>query len=264
MRAAMEHSIDSGVEYDIECRIIRSDGALGWVQMYAQVLRTADGVASRMAGIALDITERVQTEERVRQSQRIEAVGHLTAGVAHDFNNVLQILLGGLELAIEDTTLSCETHSNLELALQAGERGARLTSHLLSFSRQQVLRPTAVELPGLLQKLVRTLDRTLGSDVTVRLDVKPDLPYVLADAAHLDSALLNLALNARDAMPAGGLLRIEAYAADEQVVIAVTDTGKGRAPEVLAPACEPFFSTKGADGSGLGLSMAHGFARQSG
>lgn len=264
MAAAIDHSTLTGAEYDIEYRIVRPNGTMGWVQMHAQVVRAADGTVIRMAGISLDFTERVRTEERIRQSQRVEAVGRLTAGVAHDFNNVLQALLGGLELAIDEVQDLPRVRTELEFALQAGQRGARLTSHLLSFARQQKLHPTAFELPRLLGELSHTLERTLGRDVLIRIDTSPGLPLVLADAAHLDSALLNLALNARDAMPHGGELLIEARAVGELVVIAVSDTGAGMAPDVLAQACEPFFSTKGAQGSGLGLSMVQGFARQSG
>ena len=263
MMAAVEHSLATGAKYDILYRIVRPGGATGWVQVHAQVVQAADGTAFRMAGISLDVTERVLTEERMRQSQRVEAVGRLTAGVAHDFNNVLQALLGGLELAIDGAHDRPSIQAELDLALQAGQRGARLTSRLLSFSRQQDLRPTALDLSPLLKDLSRTLKRTLGHTITVCIEMEA-VPRVLADVAHLDSALLNLAINARDAMPKGGTLRIEAFAADGQVVIAVTDTGEGMTPEVLAHACEPFFSTKGMKGSGLGLSMVHGFARQSG
>jgi signal transduction histidine kinase len=264
IRAAIDRSIVSGADYDVECRIVRPGGTTGWVQMRAQVTCAADGTTSQIAGISLDITERVLTGERIRQSQRVEAVGQLTAGVAHDFNNVLQALLGGIEIAIDGTADRPDIRADLELALQAGQRGVRLTSHLLSFSRQQVLRPTPLDLPPLLRDLSRTLERTLGRDITVQIEAPPDLPHVLADAAHLDSALLNLALNSRDAMPRGGTLRILAHATREEVVITVTDTGEGMTSDVLAHACEPFFSTKGLKGSGLGLSMVQGFARQSG
>lgn len=264
LRVAVEQSIMTGADFDIEYRIVRSNGATGWMQVRAQVHRAADGTALRLAGISLDITERVRIEERIRQSQRVEAVGRLTAGVAHDFNNVLQALLGALELAIDDVADLPHVRTELEFALQAGQRGARLTSHLLSFSRQQVLHPAALQLPKLLAELSRTLERTLGHEISIRIDVADDLPLVLADAAHLDSALLNLALNARDAMNEGGTLRIEGFAAGDQVVIAVEDSGEGMTPETLVHACEPFFSTKGAKGSGLGLSMVQGFARQSG
>jgi PAS domain S-box-containing protein len=269
INAAIERCAASGAEFDSECRIVRPNGSCGWVQMQGQGMVTvgaaiSGGRSPRMAGISLDITERVQSEERIRQSQRVEAVGRLTAGVAHDFNNVLQVLLGGLELSLEEAHDRPDLRANLELAFQAGQRGARLTSHLLSFSRQQVLHPAPLLLLRLLRELARTLERTLGHDIVVRVSVAPGLPRVMADASHLDSALLNLALNARDAMPQGGELRIEAFERAGQVVIAVSDTGQGMSPDVLAHACEPFFSTKGATGSGLGLSMAQGFASQSG
>ena len=244
----------------ITCRLQHGNGQWRWFEAQGQALPDGDGAVL----VARDVTERRQMEERLRQSQRLEAVGRLTAGVAHDFNNLLQSLMGGLELALDEVGDSAAARENIELALQAVQRGARLTSHLLSLSLQQVLRPAALELAPMLSALGRTLERTLGHDVAVSLDVHPDLPCALADAAHLDSALLNLCLNARDAMPEGGRLRINAYGAGEQVVVAVSDTGEGMPPEVLARACEPFFSTKGAKGSGLGLSMVQDFARQSG
>ena len=259
-------SVDARTEWHFEGRIRRADdGEIRWIEARGR-LSSAGGDASptRLIGILADITKRVNTEERVRQSQRVEAVGRLTAGVAHDFNNLLQALQGSLELTIDEVADRPIVHADLELALQAVQRGARLTSHLLSFARQQVLRPAPLKLSSLLVDLARTLERTLGHDIIVHIDVAPDLPNILADAAHLDSALLNLALNARDAMPRGGELRIEANARAGQVVIAITDTGEGMTAEVLAQACEPFFSTKGIDGSGLGLSMVQGFARQSG
>lgn len=203
-------------------------------------------------------------ESRLLHGQRIEAVGRLSAGVAHDFNNVLQVLLGGLELAIAGLDDRPAVRADLELALGAAERGARLTSHLLSFSRQQTLFPERTELAPLLSQLASTLKRTLGHRIAVTVSAAPDLPEVLADQSHLDAALLNLALNARDAMPQGGTLHIDAQAVAGQVVIAISDSGEGMSPEVVALACDPFFTTKGAKGSGLGLAMVQGFARQSG
>jgi len=177
---------------------------------------------------------------------------------------MLQALLGGIELAIDEVADLPDVRANLELALQAGRRGARLASHLLSLSRRQTLSPRPLDLPPLLAELARTLRRTLGRDIAVQTEVAAGLPAVLADAAHLDAALLNLAINARDAMPDGGTLRIEARVADGQALVAVTDSGGGMTPEVLARACEPLFSTKGANGSGLGLAMVRDFVRQSG
>jgi PAS domain S-box-containing protein len=211
-----------------------------------------------------DVTGEAEREERLRQSQRVEAVGRLTAGVAHDFNNLLQALMGGLELALADVTDRPDAAESIHTALQAARRGAQLTSQLLSFSRQQILRPVAVDIGQQLRDLAGALNRTLGHDIEVEVVVAPGLPPAYADPAHLSSALLNLALNARDAMPRGGSLRIEAFAAGKELVVAVSDTGEGMPPEVVARACEPFFTTRGVSGTGLGLSMVHGFARQSG
>ena len=262
--AALSRSIATGTEYAIEHRIVRTDGATGWVQMHAQIVPGADGIARRLSGISLDITDRARNEERVRQSQRIEAVGRLTAGLAHDFNNVLQSLQGGLELAIGEMVGQPGARADLEHALQAVQHGTHLTSHMLSFSRQQMLRPSAVNLQSLLVTLSRTLARMIGHDIVIHLELAADLPDVFVDAAYLESALLNLALNSRHAMPQGGDFRLRTYVRDGQVVLAVIDSGAGMTAKVLAQACEPFFSTKGADGSGLGLSMVQGFARQSG
>jgi PAS domain S-box-containing protein len=263
MEAAFDHAIATGGDYDTECRIVRSNGVTAWIQMQAQIVQVLAGATPRMSGILLDITERHLAQERIRQSQQLEAVGRLTAGVAHDFNNVLQALLGGIELAIEGAVDRPDLRTDLELSLQAGRRGARLTSHLLSFSRQQTLRPAALDLPPLLDELSRTLARTLGHTIQLEVKAVASLPHVFVDGAHLDSALLNLALNARDAMPDGGDLVIEATATADHVALSVSDTGSGMTSEVLAQACEPFFSTKGPKGSGLGLSMVQGFARQS-
>jgi light-regulated signal transduction histidine kinase (bacteriophytochrome) len=265
--AELERCRNGAADFDIEFRVVRLKDVTRWVQVQAQLERAKNGNPIKMSGISLDITERILTQDRIRQSQRIEAVGRLTAGVAHDFNNVLQVLLGGLELARDAAADRPDVYNQLGIALKAGQRGARLTSHLLSFARQQVLRPTAVDLPPLVTELSRTLARVMGLDgldIKIRVAVAPDLPPVLVDAAYLDSALLNLALNARDAMPAGGELWFKIEPVSGQVVITVEDTGQGMPPDVLAQACEPFFSTKGVNGSGLGLSMVQGFARQSG
>lgn len=220
----------------------------------------------------VDLEQRVRDEVAARDAvqtqlahaQRMEAVGQLTAGVAHDFNNVLQALLGGLDLALDTSLAEQERREFLEVALRAGRRGERLTSHLLSFSRKQALRPVVLDLAPLMHELARTLGRTLGRDIAISVKIQSYLPPAFVDPAHLDSALLNLALNARDAMPKGGTLHLEASEDQDSVLITVSDTGAGMSPEVLARACEPFFSTKGVKGSGLGLSMVQGFAAQSG
>src|SRR5690606_9657092 len=224
--------------------------------------------------------QREGAEARLFQSQRLEALGQLTGGVAHDFNNLLTVVSGNLQM-LEDR-ISEDAHGVrlVKAALRATSRGADLTRKLLAFSRRQTLQPRAIDVVQLLDSIVDILRRTLGAKIDVRLDVEADLPAAKADPGMLDTSLLNLAVNARDAMPDGGRLtlsasRISAHAhpavrdgqlvAGEYVRIAVTDTGSGMPPEVLARAFEPFFTTKeSGKGSGLGLSLVYGFAKQSG
>ncbi len=263
---AFRDGTKTGAEWHVECRIRRADDDdLRWIEMRGKAVDLNDNLASSLLlGVTTDITERVRADERMQQGQRIEAVGRLTAGVAHDFNNVLQALLGGLELAIEGVADRPEVLADLELAMLAGQRGGRLTSHLLSFSRRQMLLPASLDLPPFLHQLAATLQRMLARNIRINVAAPPDLPHVLVDAGQLDAALLNLGLNSRDAMRTGGELRFEAYQAEGQVVVAVVDTGEGMTQETLVHACEPFFSTKGVNGSGLGLAMVEGFARQTG
>jgi PAS domain S-box-containing protein len=225
------------------------------------------------------VLQRERTEERLFQSQRLEALGQLTGGVAHDFNNLLTIVSGNLQMLEEH--LEEPLYGKLvKTALRATSRGADLTRKLLAFSRRQALQPRAVEVGPLLASLAEMLRRTLGARIEVRLVLEDHLPAVTADPGMLDTALLNLAVNARDAMPEGGQLTLEAhresldadYAAreaevtpGEYVQIAVSDDGAGMPPEVLGRAFEPFFTTKDSSkGSGLGLSLVYGFVKQSG
>ncbi len=222
-----------------------------------------------------DTTDLARLEEGLRRSQRMEAIGQLASGIAHDFNNMLQAQMGSLELLLRQVGGQLGAEQHARTALRMGERGAKLTHRLLAYSRKQLLLPRRVELPALLAGMEEMLGSTLGPQVTIRTIVAPDLPAAYVDAAQLENALLNLALNARDAMPDGGLLRLEAIPAGtrrqppelargDYVVVAVADAGYGMTDEVIARACEPFFTTKGPRGSGLGLSMVLGFARQSG
>ena len=223
--------------------------------------------------------ERAAAEERLLHAQRLEALGQLTGGVAHDFNNLLMVVSGNLQM-LEDAL--ADRPGALVLSRQAVgavERGSVLTRKLLAFARKQPLNLAPVDLNGLVTEFRELVQRTLGERVTVRLNLEPGLPVLLADAAQVETALLNLALNARDAMPQGGVLTIETarerlegsrdpavpeLAAGDYARLAVTDTGVGMSAEVLARAIEPFFTTKDAGkGSGLGLSMVYGFARQS-
>jgi PAS domain S-box-containing protein len=229
--------------------------------------------------IATDVTERRNLEAQLRQSQKLEAIGQLTGGVAHDFNNLLTVILGNLELAADELESTNPTQQLMASASEAAQRGAALMQRLLAFSRKQALRPCAVDLPGLLGDMRDLLTRTLGETVQVELEGGVELWRCEADPAQLESAILNLAINARDAMSGGGILTIEtanvslddAYvegheevAAGEYVMLAASDTGTGMAPDVLQMAFDPFFTTKQAgQGTGLGLSTVYGFVRQS-
>ena len=227
-----------------------------------------------------EVYARSKVEEQLRQVQKMEAVGQLTGGIAHDFNNMLAVIMGGLSL-LQRKLARGETDVErfVDAAMDGAQRAATLTQRLLAFSRQQPLSPEPLIINKLVAGMSELLDRTLGEQVKVETVLAAGLWQVKADPAQLENAILNLAVNARDAMPGGGRLTIEtlnafvddAYAqeyaieAGQYVLIAVADTGAGMAPEVIAKAFDPFFTTKGAGkGTGLGLSQVYGFVRQSG
>src|SRR5271165_31803 len=227
-----------------------------------------------------DITERVRSEKTARDSQRLQAMGQLTGGIAHDFNNLLTVILGNLERLAFKLGDGAAGLPQIERALWATKRAAALTQQLLAFARQQPLAPIPIDLSAMLPDMTHLLQRTLGEHIDLRVVDTAGLWPAVADPSQVESAVLNLALNARDAMPDGGRLTIELankvldaeYArqhievsAGEYVMVAVSDTGTGMPPEVLARAFEPFFTTKEPDkGTGLGLAMVYGFAKQSG
>jgi len=228
-------------------------------------------------GVLRDVTELKQREDQLRQAQKMEAVGQLTGGVAHDFNNLLTAIIGNLEMACLQLGEDDEVRPLIETASSAAERGATLTQHLLAFARRQPLAPERVDVGELLANMSTLLERTLGSDIEIALDVADGLWPVEVDASQLQNAILNLAINARDAMPDGGRLTISAGnqggGVDNagappdggHVDISVADTGTGMTEETLKRSFEPFFTTKEVGrGSGLGLSMVFGFAKQSG
>jgi len=222
--------------------------------------------------------QRYRTEEQLAHAQRLEAVGQLTGGVAHDFNNMLTVMSGNLQLLETELAGRPECQEILGSALRAVGRGAGLTRKLLAFARRQRLHPQPIDPRSLLDELSPILTRTLGEPISVSVDCEAETPHVFVDPGELDTAILNLALNARDAMPRGGMLHLAArehvitsaesttdLASGSYVVISVRDTGFGMPPEVLARAFEPFFTTKESGrGSGLGLSMVYGFVKQSG
>ena len=226
----------------------------------------------------LEMDQRRAAEDQLRQIHKMEAVGQLTGGIAHDFNNLLTVVVGHLEMAEDRVSADPRTLASLQAALRAAERGAALTRHLLAFARRQHLEPRPVDIPGVLSSAEKLLAQTIGPEIELVIRTELDLHPAWIDPNQLELAILNLALNARDAMPGGGVLQINAenrqgdagdlpaeLHPDDYVVISVTDTGIGMNEETLQRAFEPFYTTKEAGrGSGLGLSIVHGFAAQSG
>jgi PAS domain S-box-containing protein len=242
-------------------------------------LEGQDGAFLGILSMCQDITERLETEKQLIQAQKMEAVGRLTGGVAHDFNNLLQVILGNAEMALQEAAGSVALTNELALIRKAAERASELIQRMLAFSRQQTLRPVNLDLRDLVSGMASLLRRTLGESIEIALALDKEPNHVEVDPAQLESALLNLAINARDAMPAGGRLMIATRnvvvgapeaKADKGLLpgryglLIVTDTGTGMASDVLAKVFEPFFTTKEVGkGSGLGLSMVYGFVKQS-
>ncbi|HUX72397.1 MAG TPA: response regulator [Steroidobacteraceae bacterium] len=279
--ADVKSAIDSDQQtWSCRYRVLRADGTVVQVSDRGQLIRDSQGTAVRMLAGMSDITERLALEERLRKSQRMEAVGELTGGLAHDFNNLLTVILGNAELLTEQFSGDARTLLLAEMIVGAATRAADLTQRLLAFARKQTLNPEAVDANQLVAGMYPLLRRALGEHIEI--DIKPaaDLWPALVDPAQLESALLNLCLNARDAMRAGGNLRIETanvrlgekikpghadVKAGDYVMLAVSDTGTGIENAHQARIFEPFFTTKAKDkGTGLGLAMVYGFVSQSG
>jgi PAS domain S-box-containing protein len=239
----------------------------------APVRDPSSGRITRIIGITRDVTERTALEQQLRHVAKMEATHRLTAGIAHDFNNMLQGLMGGLEmLLLEAEAPSLREYA--EIALHSAQRGAELTHRLLAFSRQQALQAQPVDAGRLLCDVARILEPTLGKHFRLVAAPAAESVIVMADPEQLEAAIVNLVVNAADAMMGGGQIELSVSLATHlngldlppgpYGVLIVRDTGSGMEPAVLAQACEPFFTTKGVNGSGLGLSMVQGFARQSG
>lgn len=256
-----------------------------WLELRGAVLSDAEPGSARVVGVLMDVTERHRAHEEqigamsetLRQAQKMESIGQLTGGIAHDFNNLLQAIGSSLYL-IESASRDERMLKPLRLAVKAVDRGANLTQHLLAFSRRQRLEPRAVDVNALVRRISALLERTLDGTVRIVIDADPDVWPAMVDPNQLETAIVNLAINARDAMSEGGTLtiateRIRArggtapvdLAPGDYVRVAVIDNGAGMTAEVAERAFEPFFTTKGSGrGSGLGLSMVHGLAAQSG
>lgn len=306
MQSALQNSLDTGDDFIIEFRNVWPDGSLHWVDVRARAIRARNGRVSLLAGVTSDITERKQAEtqlrqlnetleqqveertsqlrhneEVLRQSQKMEAVGQLTGGIAHDFNNMLTGIIGSLELLRRRVARGRteDLDGLIDLGVTSANRAAALTHRLLAFSRRQSLDSKPVEMNELVNSMGELLHRSVNESVRLDMRLEPQLWTAEADPNQLESALLNLVLNARDAMPDGGMLMIETFnrkldrdftnayenlLPGDYVVLSVTDTGSGMPENVINRAFDPFFTTKPiGQGTGLGLSMIYGFTKQS-
>jgi PAS domain S-box-containing protein len=260
---------------------VRKDGSIFWASVVVEAIRDPVGTLLGFAKITRDLTEQRQAEEQLRQAQKMEAIGQLTGGIAHDFNNLLMVISGHVESLLRHLPENVDENlrRSANAALRASDRAAVLTHRLLAFARRQALDPQSLSLNTMITGMYEMLRRTLGERVEIETVLGNGLWATFVDPNQLEGSLLNLAINARDAMPDGGKLTIEAanvylddaYAATAEVPpgqyvgVFVSDTGAGMAPEVISRAFEPFFTTKEVgQGTGLGLSQVYGFVKQSG
>jgi PAS domain S-box-containing protein len=278
---SVQHALATGESLDYEFRILLPDGRVRWIADLGRVGRDLDGTPRYLTGVCLDVTERHASEERLRQSHRMESVGRLAGGVAHESNNQMSVVLGATSFILSRSDLPQTVRDDVEHIRRAAERTSAVTAQLLAFSRRQILRPTVIDLNAMVTNWETVLRRTMGEDCTVILRPGDRVPPIRADAGRLEQVLLNLTLNARDAMPKGGTLTVETFVASlsedyarnrpgvvvrpgTYAVLAVTDTGHGMDRETLGHVFEPFFTTKGVGhGTGLGLSTVYGIVKQS-
>lgn len=260
-------------QYEARARI--SELRASQEELERRVAKRTNALKRAHEKVLSEIAQREKTEEKLRQSQKMEMIGQLTGGVAHDFNNLLMAVIGNLDLLRKRAPLDARSTRLVDGAIQGAQRGAALTQRLLAFARRQELRPQPADLAQLLRGMNDLIERSIGAQVELKVSSQLDLPNVLIDANQVELAILNLVVNARDAMPEGGQLTIELEEAElteaagtaptQCVRLSVTDTGTGMDEETLDKATEPFFSTKElGKGTGLGLSMIHGLMRQLG
>jgi two-component system, cell cycle sensor histidine kinase and response regulator CckA len=277
-RQAAEQLSSTGVASPWEKELFRKDGSRVPILIGATTLAADGGVEA--VSFILDLSERKMLEQQLRQAQKMEAIGLLSGGIAHDFNNLLSVILGYSEVMLDRVDIDGQTRHQCEEIKRAGERAATLTRQLLAFSRQQVLQPAVLNLNTVVVETEKMLQRLIGEDIDLQTSLDPALGSVKADPGGIGQIIMNLAVNARDAMPKGGKLLIETANADpdEQyalhhppfvpgryVCLAVADTGVGMDPETRSRVFEPFFTTKGVGkGTGLGLSSVYGIVKQSG
>ena len=306
MLSALQRSLDTGIDFVIEYRTVWPDGTLNWVDVRARAILGKYARVTALSGVTSDITERKQAEEQLRklnetleqqveertsqlqhkdevlrQSQKMEAVGQLTGGIAHDFNNMLTGIIGSLELIRRRLARgrTNDLDNLIDLGVTSANRAASLTHRLLAFSRRQSLDSKPMEMNHLITAMGELIRRSINENVKLEMHLAENLWTAVADSNQLENALLNLVLNARDAMPGGGLLLIETsnqqldrsytdahenLQPGDYVVLSVSDTGSGMPESVISRAFDPFFTTKPiGQGTGLGLSMIYGFCKQS-
>jgi two-component system cell cycle sensor histidine kinase/response regulator CckA len=278
VRALGARCAREGVPFDSELQIITARGKRIWVRSIGDVVRDASGAIVGVQGAFQDVTERHKLEDQLRQAQKMEAIGRLAGGIAHDFNNLLSVILSYSSLVMDELEPGAPMHADLSEVFKAGERAADLTHQLLAFSRRQILQPRVLDVGHVVSGMEKMLRRVLGEDIELVLHRQPDLGHVNADPTQIEQIVMNLAVNARDAMPRGGKLSIEvatvelvsggALGGDVKsgfyVMLAVTDSGTGMSAETRDRIFEPFFTTKEpGKGTGLGLSTVFGIAKQS-
>ena len=261
----IQDALEGRREHQMEYRIVRPDGTVRWVEGRGRVFRDSSGQPLRLLGVCTDITARVQAEEAASASQRLEAMGQLAAGMAHDTNNMMAGVLGLAHLLQRAPDLPDRLRHDVQEIIRAAEQTSHLTRQLLTFSRRQIVSPEAVDLVDAVRENEDMLRRVLGADVLLDFDL-PGVPcWITIDRTQLVQVLLNLALNARDAMASGGSLRIAVEAGGRGPVLEVADSGVGMEDAVRVRIFEPFFTTKPhGQGTGLGLSTVHGIVTQGG
>jgi PAS domain S-box-containing protein len=274
--AEIRRAVQEGRTCSVELLNYRKGGTPFWNALSVSPVRDADGKLTHFVGVQTDVTERRKLEEQYRQSQKMEVVGRLAGGIAHDFNNLLTVINGYGEMVLSTLPSGHPARDSIGEMVKAGERAAGLTRQLLSFSRQQILAPRVVNLNSVIAETEKMLSRVIGEDIELATHLQSSLGPVRADPGQLEQMLLNLAVNARDAMPQGGKLTLQTRNVDRPsgdateesgryAVLTVSDTGCGMTPEVKARVFEPFFTTKGSGkGTGLGLATVHGIVAQSG